>query len=259
MEWPLFMGLGALAGLVAGLLGVGGGLIIVPALVIILPKLGVQDHVAHLAVGTSLVSIVFTSLSSVWAHHKRGAVQWPVVSKLAPGIVMGALIGAGIASRLPSVVLQRIFGFLELYVAFQLTMNFKPKPHRVLPGPKGMFAVGNVIGMLSAIVGIGGGTITVPFLVWSNVKMQKAVATSAACGLPIALAGGAGFILSGLRQGGLPPQSFGYVYGPALIGIVATSVLFAPIGADLAHRLPSKHLKRVFALVLLILAARMLY
>lgn len=255
----IYLLLGAFAGLVAGLLGVGGGLIIVPVLVFIFTGQGVAEHlIVHLAVGTSLATIVFTSISSVRAHHQHGAVLWPVFWQLTPGIVIGAWLGALFADVLASDQLRRFFGVFELLVAIQMTFNVKPRPHRQLPGRAGMVGAGSVIGAISAIVGIGGGTMTVPFLVWCNVAMRKAVATSSACGLPIAVAGATGFIVTGWNAVDLPVYSSGYVYWPAFIGIVIASVLSAPLGARLAHRLPAAQLKRIFAVLLYILGLRML-
>lgn len=248
---PVYLLLGAFAGTIAGLLGVGGGLIIVPVLVYVFTRQGVApDLMVHLAVGTSLATIVFTSISSVRAHHRRGAVLWKVFWKLTPGIVVGALIGSLIAEWMPAPVLRRFFALFEWVVATQLLMGLRPMPSRTLPGWPGMFGVGGVIGCISSIVGIGGGTLTVPFLVWCNKRMQEAVATSSACGLPIAVAGAAGFVMTGWSHPHLPPQSLGFVYLPAFLGVVLASVLFAPLGAWLAHRLPADTLKRVFALFL---------
>ena len=255
----IYLLLGAFAGLVAGLLGVGGGLIIVPVLVFICTGQGVAEHlIVHLAVGTSLATIVFTSISSVRAHHQHGAVLWPVFWQLTPGIVIGAWLGALFADVLASDQLRRFFGVFELLVAIQMTFNVKPRPHRQLPGRAGMVGAGSVIGAISAIVGIGGGTMTVPFLVWCNVAMRKAVATSSACGLPIAVAGATGFIVTGWNAVELPAYSSGYVYWPAFAGIVIASILSAPLGARLAHRLPAAQLKRIFAVLLYILGLRML-
>jgi len=255
-----YLALGAIAGLVAGLLGVGGGLIIVPALAVLFAREGIDPAVImHLAIGTSLASIVFTSLSSVWAHHRHGAVRWAEVGRLAPGIVLGAWLGAAVADMLPAAGLRRIFGLFELYVATQMAFGFRPAPHRRLPGRWGMGGAGLLIGGVSAIVGIGGGTLTVPFLAWCNVSMREAVATSAACGLPIALAGAAGFVSMGLNATGLPPATLGYVHLYALLGIIAASMLFAPLGARLVHRLPADRLRQVFAVLLYALAAYMLF
>ncbi|VAW76281.1 Uncharacterized UPF0721 integral membrane protein [hydrothermal vent metagenome] len=256
----LYLGLGAIAGLVAGLLGVGGGLIIVPVLALLFARQGIAAPVVmHLAIGTSLASIIFTSLSSVWAHHRRQSVRWRDVGRLAPGIVIGAWLGAALADTLPAAGLRQFFGLFELYVAIQMTFKIKPSPQRNLPGRTGMLGVGGLIGAISSVVGIGGGSFTVPFLSWCNVSMREAVGTSSACGIPIAIAGAAGFVVAGWGEAGLPANSLGYVYLYALLGIASTSILFAPLGARLAHWLPADRLKQIFALLLYMLAAFMLF
>jgi hypothetical protein len=252
--------LGSVAGMLAGLLGVGGGLVIVPVLVWLFHLAGMPPEVVmHMAIGTSLATIVPTSLSSVWAHHRLGAVLWGAVARLAPGIVLGAALGATLADLLPGESLRLTFGLFELAVAVQMGLNLRPAPHRVLPAKWGMWGAGSAIGLVSALVGIGGGTMTVPFLQWCNVAMRQAVATSAACGLPIAIAGATGFIVTGWNAPALPAWSSGYLYWPAFAGIAAASVLVAPLGARLAHRLPTAVLKRFFALFLVFLGLRMLW
>jgi len=254
----LYLLVGAIAGLIAGLFGVGGGLVIVPVLVYLFTQQGMDpDSLVHLAVGTSLATIVFTSISSVYAHHKHGAVRWDLFWRLTPGIVVGALLGAVIADEMPANILRRFFALFEWFVAIQLLLNTRANASRRLPGRVGLFAAGNIIGSVSSVVGIGGGTLTVPFLVWCNVAMRKAVATSSACGLPIAIAGAAGFIVTGWSATTSLKWSLGYLYLPALLGIVASSVMFAPLGARLAHRLPADKLKRLFGLFLLCLGAYM--
>jgi len=259
LEWGSFLLLGAFAGTIAGLLGVGGGLIIVPVLVFIFS--GHQfptEVIVHIAVGTSLASIVMTSISSTWAHHKHAAVLWPVFRRLVPGIVLGTFIGAMIADFMNAKSLSTFFGVFELLVAAQMAMNIKPAAHRQLPNWLGTTTAGTGIGTISAIVGIGGGTLTVPFLVWCNTNMHKAVATSAACGLPIAITGVVAYTLTGLNEANLPAGATGYIYWPAFGGIVLTSMLFAPLGARLAHRLPITVLKKIFAVLLAALGIRML-
>lgn len=259
MEFLLYLLLGAAAGVLAGLFGVGGGLVIVPVLVWVFAGVGIDGAVGmHLAIGTSLATIVFTSIASVRAHHRRGAVLWPAFARLAPGIVVGAWFGAAIAGALPSAALRQVFGIFELTVAAQMALDLRPAPHRSLPGPFGMAMAGAVIGTVSAIVGIGGGTLTVPFLAWCNVAMKRAVATSAAAGLPIALAGATGFLVAGWGEPALPAGSSGYLYWPALAGVVAASMWVAPFGARLAHSLPGPLLKRIFAGFLALLGAAML-
>ena len=254
-----YLALGAFAGVMAGLLGVGGGLVIVPVLAWIFRSQPIDDAlIMHLAIGTSLATIVVTSMSSVRAHHRRGAVLWPVVWQLTPGIVIGAWLGAAVADALPSAVLSKVFAVFVLLVAAQMAFGAKPAPHRGLPGAPGMWLTGGVIGGVSAIVGIGGGSLTVPFLTWCNTAMRQAVATSAACGLPIAVAGALGFIVTGLNAAHLPAWSLGYVYGPALVGVAAASMVSAPLGAKLAHTLPTETLKKVFAVFLTVVGTQML-
>lgn len=251
--------LGAFAGVMAGLLGVGGGLIIVPALAWIFQHQQIAETaLMHLAIGTSLATIIVTSISSVRAHHQRGAVLWATVWRLTPGIIIGAWLGAAVADALSSFVLQKVFALFVLAMAGQMGFGAKPAPHRDLPETTGMLAAGGVIGVVSAIVGIGGGSLTVPFLSWCNVPIRQAVATSAACGLPIALAGALGFVVTGLNAPDLPAWSLGYVYGPALLGVAVTSMLFAPLGAKLAHTLPTEMLKKIFAVFLAVVGVKML-
>ncbi|HEY0721806.1 MAG TPA: sulfite exporter TauE/SafE family protein [Gammaproteobacteria bacterium] len=251
--------LGVAAGVLAGMLGVGGGLVIVPVLLWLFALQGFDGGVVmHLAVGTSLATIVFTSLSSIRAHHRRGAVLWPVVAQLTPGVILGAWLGAAVANLLPTSSLRTLFAGFELLVAGQMAFEYAASPHRQLPGRFAIGGVGLCIGTVSAVVGIGGGTLTVPFLTWCNVAMRNAVATSAACGLPIALAGAIGFVVSGWHHPALPAASSGYLYWPALFGIALTSMLFAPLGARLAHTLPVRTLKRFFALFLALLGIRLL-
>ncbi len=254
-----FMALGALAGVLAGLLGIGGGLVIVPILVFSFTPLGFpEQHLMHLALGTSLASIIFTSISSFMAHHRRGAVIWPIVKSITPGILIGTFLGTCLASIMNTMLLKGLFVVFLYYVAAQMLLNIKPKPSRKIPGNVGMFGVGNVIGSISSLVGIGGGTLSVPFMTFCNINMHSAVGTASAIGLPIALAGTAGFIWNGIGVPGLPEWSIGYVYLPALIGIVSASMLTAPLGVKLAHSLPVPRLKKVFAILLLVVATRML-
>jgi uncharacterized membrane protein YfcA len=238
---------GLIAGVLAGLLGVGGGIVIVPMLVFCFVLQGVQPEVMmHLALGTSLASIMFTSISSCLAHHRRGAVLWDIVRRITPGILLGTFLGTFVAS------------FLYV-IATQMLLNKKPKPSRELPGTGGMFGVGSVIGVVSALVGIGGGSLSVPFMIWSNVPAHRAVGTSAAIGFPIAVAGALGYVVNNLHTAGLPAWSLGGVYLPALLFIVCGSVLTAPFGARLAHALPVDKLKRIFAVFLYVVATRMVW
>ncbi len=251
--------LGAAAGTLAGLLGVGGGIIVVPGLAFLLAGGEVPpDRLMQVAVGTSLANIVVTSLSSIRAHHRRGAVRWPVVARMTPGIVVGAALGAAIADALPTRTLAVVFGVFLLIVAARLGYGGQPAPHRQLPGSGGLAAAGTGIGTLSSLLGIGGGTMTVPLLAWCNVPLREAVATSAACGLPIAVAGAAAFAVAGLDVAGMPDTATGYLYWPAFVAVAPLSVLFAPLGARLAHTIPVTALRRGFAVFVLVVGARML-
>ncbi|MEW6353970.1 MAG: sulfite exporter TauE/SafE family protein [Pseudomonadota bacterium] len=255
----LYLLTGAFVGVIAGLFGVGGGLIIVPLLVFIFQGMDIVPAlIMHLAIGTSLATIMVTSLSSVRAHHQRGAVLWPVFRKLTPGIIAGTLLGSYIVDQLPNAALRIMFGVFELLVAAQMGFGVKAAPQRQLPGWPGMSLAGIIIGKVSAIIGIGGGTLTVPFLTWCNVGIRQAVATSAACGLPIAVAGAVGFTIAGWNAPHLPAWSTGYIYWPAFAGIALASVLSVPLGAKLAHTLPADKLKRFFSLFLAALGGRIL-
>jgi len=256
----LYLVLGAFAGLLAGLLGIGGGLVIVPMLNIAFEWQNFPEvHIQHVALGTSLATIIFTSISSMRAHHKRGAINYTAFWRLTPGIVTGTYLGAWFAALLPTGFLKALFGSFLYYVATQMLMGLKTESSRQLPGLPGTFGVGNVIGVFSALVGIGGGTLTVPFLSWCNQTMHVAIATAAAVGLPIALAGTAGFVVNGMGVDGIPGPHIGYVYIPAFLGIIATSMLTAPLGAKLAHSLPVAKLKRVFAILLFVVGTKMLW
>jgi len=250
---------GAGAGIVAGLLGLGGGIVIVPALLYLFIQQGMPEAVLmHMAVATSLATIVFTSVASAWAHHRHNAVLWPTVLALTPGIVLGSIGGALLTHQLPSHSLRIAFGVFEILVGLQIGFGFKPGGHRELPGRVGMTVAGGGIGALSTVLGIGGGTLTVPLLLWCNVHIRNAVATSSACGLPIAAVGAGTLIIAGSAYPGLPDGSTGYVYWPAAIIIILGSIVTAPLGARLAHTLPVGLLKRIFAAVLAAIGIRML-
>ena len=259
MEFLLiYLMLGLVAGFLAGLLGVGGGLVMVPVLAWTFALQGMAPGLwMHLALGTSLAVIVFTSISSVRAHYQHGAVRTAIFVRMAPGIVLGALAGAVTARYVAQDALRWFFAFFELAVAIQMAWAIKPKAHATEPGWPRSTAAGTVIGAVSSWVGIGGGTLTVPWLVWHGIRMQEAVATSAAVGMPIAIAGAAGYMLGGWGHEDLPAQSWGFVYLPAWGAIAVGSVLAAPFGARAAHALDAVKLKRIFALVLFVLAIKM--
>jgi uncharacterized protein len=248
--------IGTGTGFLAGLLGIGGGMIMVPFLTIILTNKGYPaDYTVKMAVATSLATIAFTSLSSVRAHHQRGAVLWHVVKVLAPGILVGSALGAQIAHALPGKMLGILFAIFVAFSATQMFLNRKPKPSRTLPGPLATFGVGSVIGLLSSLVGAGGAFVSVPFMTWCNIKIHDAVGTSAALGFPIALAGTIGYIYAGLGLPQMPAGSIGYLYLPGLVIISLASMLMAPLGARTAHRMDIQPLKKLFAVVLYCLAA----
>jgi uncharacterized membrane protein YfcA len=257
--WLLYLALGAFSGFFAGLLGIGGGSVMVPLLVMLFTAEGIGGgEVMHMALGTSMAAILFTSISSVRAHHRHKAVEWRIVLHITPGILLGALLGSGLASRVSSVGLAVLFAVFISYVAIQMIVGFKPKPNRAMPSALGTACVGVGVGAFSCLVAIGGGALSVPFMLWCNVRAQNAIGTSSAIGFPIAVGGAAGYIVNGWHIDALPPGSLGFVYLPAVAGMVATSVLTAPLGAALTHRLPVKRLRQIFAAVLLLLALSML-
>ncbi|MEY3200701.1 MAG: hypothetical protein RIR70_251 [Pseudomonadota bacterium] len=257
--WLTYLALGLFVGFVAGLLGIGGGTVMVPVLAMIFTAQGFsQDHVLHLALGTSMATIIFTAISSARSHHLHGAVIWPVVRDITPGILLGTLLGTLVASRVSTRGMAIFFTVFVVLIALQMLANIKPKPSRGLPGRLGTSSVGLGIGMVSALVAIGGGALTVPFLTWCNVRVQDAIGTSAAVGFPIAVGGTVGYIWNGLHANSLPAASVGFIYLPALLFVMAASVTTAPLGARLAHRLPVATLKRIFAGVLILLSAKML-
>jgi len=253
--------LGLCTGFLAGLLGIGGGMVMVPFITAILTARSVSPDLAvKMAIATSMATIIFTSASSVRAHHQRGAVRWDIVKLLAPGIVLGAALASlGVFAVLKGSWLALLFAAFVSFSATQMLLNKKPKPTRTLPGTAGQVAAGGTIGFLSGLVGAGGGFVSVPFMTWCNVAIHNAVATSAALGFPIALANVLGYLVSGQGVDGRPAGSYGYVFVPALVVIASSSVLMAPLGVKAAHALPVASLKKVFASILYALAAYMLY
>ncbi len=261
MDLTLIVGLlvlGAAVGFAAGLLGIGGGMLLVPFMTMLLTVENFPNaYVVHMAIATSLATIMFTSIASVRAHHAHGAVRWDVVRLLVPGILIGSWIGPWIGSRMNASALA--FAGFVTFSALQMLLDRKPAASRDLPGTSGLLGAGGIIGTLAGLVGAGGGFVSVPFMTWCNVKIHNAVATSAALGFPIALAGTLSNIYFGMHEADLPKGSLGFVYLPALLVISLASVTTAPLGAKTAHRLPVKSLKKVFALVLLALAAYMFH
>ena len=248
---------GATAGILAGLLGIGGGLIIVPALTFILRGMDVGvDVAAPVAVATSLGTMLMTSASAIWFHDRRGAIEWPAVARLGPAVAVGALGGALLAAHLPGLILARIFAALALVIGLRMVLAVRPPRSTPAPWPRGGPIFGPLIGAVSALMGIGGGSFNVPFLARNGYPMVRAVAIASACGWPIALGGLAGFILAGWGRH-LLEHAVGFIYLPGLVTIGLAGAVAAPLGVSLAHRLPAVTLKRVFGLLLILIAVRM--
>lgn len=254
-----YLALGSVAGTMAGLFGVGGGLIIVPALVFAFGPQGIDPSIAmHLAIGTSLATIVITGASSAWAHQQRGSIQRQWFLRLLPGLILGAIAGVIVAGALSGGLLGTLFGIFVMLIAIKLALGGGPKPGQQAPGRLGMGLAGGIIGGVSALFGIGGGMLSVPWLSRCGASMTQAVGTSAACGLPIALFGAATFIVVGWNHPLLPPGATGFVMWPAFLGIVLASVPFARLGARLAHKLPARVLRLAFATLLAVVGLRFL-
>jgi len=252
--------LGAAVGFAAGLLGIGGGMLQVPFLTMLFASQGMpSDFVVHAAIATSMTSILFTSVSSVRAHHKAGTIKWPIVAAMAPGIIIGGLISGGaVFAALHTGWLSLFFALFVAYSGWHMLRNKKPKPSRQMPGAAGTTALGAAIGFLAGLVGAGGGILFVPFMVWCNVALPSAISTSAALGFPVALANTVGYVVSGLNESISHPGMIGFIYWPGLIAVVCGSVFTAPLGARMSQRLPVATLKCVFALLLFAMATYML-
>jgi len=261
IEWLIFGLIGIFSGLSAGLLGLGGGVIIVPALIIVFSYQAIPEtHLMQFAVGTSLMTITVTSLSAMWAHHRQGTVDWLIFKQLVTGLLLGGISGAFLASYLSSDVLQRLFAIYILIVAFKMLLAGKKEKYYNLPGKTGLFLVGTGIGSISAILGIGGGSLTVPYLVAGHKSIHQAIGTAAACGFPIAVAGVVGFMLTGSKSAiTISAWHTGFINWQAFLGIIATSILFAPIGAKLAKKLPVTILKQIFSIMLFSIGLAMLW
>ncbi|OGS91540.1 MAG: hypothetical protein A2Z95_09700 [Gallionellales bacterium GWA2_60_18] len=260
MEWyAAYLTLGAITGFLAGLFGVGGGLVLVPVLLMLYDaqRFG-AEYTLHLALGTSMATIIFTSLSSLRKHHQHGAVNWQVVRRITPGILLGTALGALFASSIPARGLGIFFTLFVYFAAAQILLGKTPHPSRQLPGTAGMTFAGTLTGWISSLVSIGGGTIIVPFLIWCNVPIRHAIGTASAIGFPIAVGGTLGYIAGGAHTGGLPEMHLGYVYLPALFWVALASVLTAPLGAKAAHRMKVELLRKLFAVLLIVLATKLL-
>ncbi len=257
LVYPL---VGLCSGFLAGLLGIGGGLVVVPALLLIFPYQGLPAAgIVHTAVATSLATVIITSLIAAYAHHRHGAVEWLVVGRMAPGLLGGALAGAMLTMGISGEALRGVFGAFALLVAVQMGFGLQATPRGRLPAAPGLAAAGAFIGMVSAMVGVGGGTLSVPFLRWGNVLMQRAIATSSACGFPIALGASLGFTLVETLGGPTAAAPPAGIYWPAALWIGAASIAAAPLGVRLTHRISTSLLTRVFAVILALIGIRLLW
>lgn len=253
--------LGTATGFVAGLLGIGGGGIMVPFIAAILSARGIAGGLSvKLAIATAMAVIIFTSISNVYAHQRQGSIRWDIVTSLAPGLVVGSLLASlGAFAILKGSVLALLFAIFLLVAATRMFRSRKPAPGRHLPGPMGLFGAGGLIGFLSGLVGIGGGSVSVPFMTWCNVSIRNAVGTSAALGFPIAITNVAGYIWAGRGVTGLPAHSVGYIWLPGLLAMAVCTMLMAPVGARVAHAVPVSVLRRIFAVMLYALSLYMFY
>ncbi|MDO9052721.1 MAG: sulfite exporter TauE/SafE family protein [Gallionella sp.] len=260
MEWlAAYLLLGACAGFMAGLFGVGGGTVLVPVLLLLFDAQHFPtEHAMHLALGTSMAVILFTSLASMRKHHQHNAVNWRIVRDITPGILSGAVLGALLAATIPTRGLGLFFALFLCFAALQILIDKRPHAARQLPGMTGLTLTGTFTGGLSSLVSIGGGTLIIPFLLWCNVPLRKAIGTSAAIGFPVAVGGTLGYIVTGLNIHTLPQPNLGFVYLPALAWVALASVLTAPLGAKATHHLKIGLLRKLFAVLLLALASNLL-
>ncbi len=259
MEWYFaYLALGVFVGFFAGLFGIGGGLVLVPVLTWLFEAqhLGGAQNL-HLALGTAMAAIIYTAISSARTHHQHGAVNLHVVRNMTPGLLLGTLLGTAFASAVSQFYLTLFFALFVYFAATKMLLHVQPKAERPLPGQAGMTLVGIGIGAVSSLVSIGGGTLSVPFMLRHNMSIKHAIGTSAALGLPIALGGTAGYIGTGLLHT-LPGGTLGFVYLPAVVLLAIGSAFTTPLGAKATHRLPIKLLRQIFSLLLFVLATRML-
>jgi len=259
MDLPVLLLSGAVAGTLAGLLGIGGGVIIVPIVTLLFEGHGVPHGMAiKMALGTSLATIVVTAISSIYTHNRKGAVDWGLFRIMGPAVFVGSLVGAWLADIIPGDILYIAFIVFLFAVSIQMAMS-RVSAHSTLPGRVGLAGVSTLVGIVSALMGIGGGAMHVPFLSYCGVPVKRSIATAAAVGLPLSVSATLGYIIGGLDEAGVPPASIGYVNLPVFGGVVAASLIFAPLGATLAHKLPDLLLRRLFAVFLFVLASRMAY
>ena len=261
MTWlAAYAACGAIVGFLAGMLGIGGGMTLVPILSgLFVAQAMTPDHTVHLALGTAMASIVFTSSASVREHHRHAAVDWTIVKRMVPGMLLGALIATIASGWIPQRTLALAFAVIVYAGATQIFIGTKPNAHAAMPGTAAVFGVGTVIGVIAGLVSAGGTFLTVPFMLFCGVRMHTAIGTGAAIGIPVAMIGTVGYIISGWRVDTLPSWSLGFVYLPALALLVAGSVITAPMGARAAHKLPVLTLRRVFAVLLYALATKMVW
>lgn len=258
--WLAYPLLGCVVGFLAGLLGIGGGLLSVPILTMIFQAQGLNHPDLHkIALATSTTAITFTAFSSMRSHWQHNNIEWSVVKRFVPGIIIGSLVGAQLVHIMPVMPLRVIFVAFAFYTAYSMLAKKLPKPSRTLPATPVMLGVGGGIGVFSTLISAGGGFISVPFMIWCNINARLALGTSAALGFPIALSAVVGYLLTGFATVDLPPYTFAYIYFPAVLGIVATSALFAPLGAKMAQRWDVSTLKKIFACLLMVLGLQMLY
>jgi uncharacterized protein len=256
-ELGAYLGIGAIVGFFAGLLGIGGGIIIVSSLALMFAAHAfAPQYVMHMAIGTSLAAIVFGSWSSFRAHHRHKAVDWSIVRTMTPGLLAGVLLGAALARFVTTAFLKYFFLGFTLFVTAQMVFNLRPKPSRQLPGRAALSAVAVFIGVCSSLFGGGAAAVGVPFLTWCNVTLHRAIGTVAAMGFPLAIAGTVGYVVAGWNIRDLPEWSVGFIYLPAFIGISATSMMTAPWGARLAHKLKGATLRRIFAVFLVLMGLK---
>ncbi len=256
----IYIFFGAIVGVLAGLLGVGGGVILVPILDFTLPLQGINtafNH--HMAIATSLANILFTSAVSAYSHNKHGTIPWNIVRCMTPGILAGSFGSTFIIRFIPAAPLKIFFACFLAYAAAQMLINIKPKASRTLPGTPGLILAGAVIGLLSGFLGIGGAMLSITFLLMCNVPLIASISASAAFGFPIAAAAVIGFALNGQAVPDLPPHTLGFIYLPALVGLILASTLTTPLGTKLAHTLPVKTIRRFFGVFLVCMAVRMIY
>lgn len=258
--WIGYPILGACVSLIAGLFGIGGGFVIVPVLYVLFTYQGFPyEHLMHVVLGTTMMSMIVTSITAANAHRKLGNVDWSIVRVMGIGLAIGSVGGSSIASLLPTVVLSICFGVIVFMVALYMISDAKPKPTRQLPSSFAQFSTSIVFGILAALVGATGGFIITPYLAWHNIQMKKAIGAAAAIGVPVAITGTIGYLVAGLSAHNLPPLTIGFVNVPALLGIVSCSSLFVSTGAKIASNLDGDKMKRIFGWYLLVVSIKMLY